>query len=92
MCHLSAIKSPLNQTPSILKNFTHIAPNSIESRILELPSFLKKIKILFGISKSSNEESYSLLDYLQIHILFQNFRFWEVYLLFESSHSDLKLL
>jgi hypothetical protein len=84
-------QKPLNQIPSILKNFTHIPPNSIEFRILELPPFFK-IEILFGILKSSNEESCSLLNYLPIHIFFQIFRFQEVHLLFQSSQSDLKLL
>jgi hypothetical protein len=57
--------------PSILENFTHIPPNSIEFQILELSQFL--IQILFGILKSSNEESCPLLNSLPMHILFEIF-------------------
>jgi hypothetical protein len=64
----------LNQISSILKNFTQILPNSIKFQTLELPQFI--IQILSGILKSSNKESCSLFNSLQIHILFANFGAW----------------
>jgi hypothetical protein len=42
-------QEPLNQIPSIIKNFTQILPNSIEFPILELPQFL--IQIISGFLK-----------------------------------------
>jgi hypothetical protein len=70
-------------------NSKQIQPNSIGYQTLELPWIL--IQILVRIFKSSNKESCSLFNSLQIHILFEFFWGLQDLLLTESIQVNLKM-
>jgi hypothetical protein len=62
----------LVQISSIVENSNKISSNPIEFQTLEIACFL--IQIFSRILKSSYKESYSLIQNLHNHILFEIFR------------------